>query len=38
MDAKGQGIEKYKVIVTKQSWGCEAKHREHSQQCGNDYV
>lgn len=28
---KGEGIDKYKLVVTKQSQGCEAQHRECSQ-------
>ena len=28
---KGEGIEKYKQVITKQSWGCKVQHREYSQ-------
>ena len=27
----GKGIKKYKLAVTKQSWGCKVERREHSQ-------
>lgn len=30
-DGKGEGTEKCRLVVTKQPWGCEARHREHSQ-------
>ena len=25
---KGEGINKYKLVVTEQSWGCRVEHRE----------
>ena len=28
---KGEGIKKYKLVVTEQSWGCKVQHREYSQ-------
>ena len=31
MGEKGEGIRKYKLVVTEQSWGCKLQHREHSQ-------
>ena len=30
MGEKGEGLVKYKVAVTKQSWGCEVQHGEYS--------
>ena len=30
-DEKGEGIEEYRLVVTKQSWGCKVQHREYSQ-------
>ena len=29
MDGKGEGIKKYKLVVTKQSWGCKVQHRKY---------
>ena len=29
--ALGEGLKKYEWVVTKQSWGCKAQHREYSQ-------
>ena len=28
---KGEGIEQYKLVVTKQSWECKVQHKEYSQ-------
>ena len=28
MGEKGEGIQKYKLAVTQQSWGCKAQYRE----------
>ena len=28
---KGEGIERYRLVVTEQSWGCKVQHREYSQ-------
>ena len=28
---KGEGIQKHKLVVTEQSWGCKVQHREYSQ-------
>ena len=28
---KGEGIEKCRLVVTKQSWGCKVQHRGYSQ-------
>ena len=33
----GKKMKKYKLFVTEQSWGCEAQHREHSQQYPTNY-
>ena len=34
---KGEGFQKYKMVVTKQSQGCKVQHREDSQwYCNND--
>ena len=30
-DEKGEGIKKYKLVVTEQSQGCKVQHREYSQ-------
>ena len=30
LDEKGEGIKKYKLVVTKQSWGCKVQHRKFS--------
>ena len=27
---KCEGIKKYKLVVTKQSWGCKVQHKEYS--------
>ena len=35
---KGEGMEKYRLVVTEQSQGCKAQHREQSQQYCNNYV
>ena len=36
MGKKGKGVEKYKLIVTKESWGIKVQHKEYSQQyCDN---
>ena len=32
MGEKGEGIKKYKLVVTKQSWSCKIQHREKSSQ------
>ena len=34
----GEGIKKYRLVVTKQSWGCKVEHRKHSQSFCNNYV
>lgn len=31
LGGRGEGIEKFKLVVTEESWGCEVQHREHSQ-------
>ena len=31
LDEKSEGIKKYRLVVTKQSWRCKVQHREHSQ-------
>ena len=28
---KGEGIKKYRLVVTEQSWGCKVQHREYGQ-------
>ena len=38
LDEKGEGMKKYKLIVTKQSQGCRVQHREYSQYYCKDYV
>ena len=38
MDEKGEGIEKYKLVVTEQSWGCKVRPREQSRRYSNNYV
>ena len=35
---KGERIQKYKLVVTEQSWKCNFQHREGSQYYSNNYV
>ena len=37
MGEKGEGIKKYKLEVSKWSWGCQVQHREYSQLYSSDY-
>ena len=31
LGGKGEGSEKYRLVVTKESWGCKVQHRKYSQ-------
>ena len=31
MSKKGEGIKKYKLVFTEQSWGCKIQHRKYKQ-------
>ena len=35
---KGEGTEKYRQVVTEQSWGYKVQHRKYIQQYCNNYV
>ena len=35
---KGEGIRKYKLVVTKQSWRCEVQHRKYTNITYSNYV
>ena len=38
MGEKGEGLDKYRLVVTEQSWGHRVQPREYSQEYSNNYA
>ena len=38
LGGKGEGIEMYRLVVSKQSWRCKVEHRKRTQQYCNNCV